>query len=92
MVKVLIFGHALREVIGEPELEIECLAPMSVQAFLDANTAQLGELAPFIARHEVLVTINKKVGSLESIVRAGDTLKLTHQIAQAFDGARWQNP
>ncbi len=92
MVKVLIFGHALREAVGEPEFEFECAAPISVQAFLDANQALLGSLSPFIVQHEVLVTINKKVGSLESIIRAGDTLKLTHQINQAFDGARWQNP
>lgn len=92
MIKVLIFGRALREAIGEPELEMECPAPTSVQAFLDANAAHLGSLSPFLARHEVLVTINKKVGSLESMIRSGDTLKLTHQTNQAFDGARWQNP
>ncbi len=92
MIKIMIFGHALREAVGEPELELECAMPTSVQAFFDANPAQLGGLAPFLARHEVLVTVNKKVGSLESIIRAGDTLKLTHQTNQAFDGARWQNP
>jgi molybdopterin synthase sulfur carrier subunit len=92
MITVLIFGHALREAIGEPELQIECASPLSVQAFFDANTATLGALTPFIARHEVLVTVNKKVGSLESVIRSGDTLKLTHQTNQAFEGARWQNP
>lgn len=92
MIKVLIFGHALREALGEAEFEVESAAPATVQAFLDANPAQLGSLAPFIAKHEVLVTINKKVGSLESLIRPGDTLKLTHQTNQSFDGARWQNP
>lgn len=49
-------------------------------------------LAPFIAKHEVLVTINKKIGSLESLIRPGDTLELIHQTNQSFDGARWQHP
>jgi hypothetical protein len=40
----------------------------------------------------LLVTVNKKVGSLESMVKDGDIVKLTHQAHPIFDGAMWQNP
>ncbi|MBI5853858.1 MAG: hypothetical protein HZB35_01215 [Nitrospirae bacterium] len=85
MIKVLIFGHELREALGEAELEIESAAPATVQAFLDANPAQLGSLSPFIARHEVLVTINKKVGSLESVIRSGDPLAPSRDLEKPPD-------
>jgi hypothetical protein len=47
---------------------------------------------PFLAKSEVLVTVNRKVAVIDSPIRDGDTIKLTHQTNPVFDGARWHNP
>jgi hypothetical protein len=41
---------------------------------------------------QLLVTVNRKVGTLDSVLRDGDTLKLTHQFNPIVDGAAWHNP
>jgi hypothetical protein len=45
-----------------------------------------------MGKGELLVTINRKVATLDSIVRDGDTVKLTHQFNPTLDGAAWHNP
>ena len=37
---------------------------------------------------EVLVAVNKKVGSEDSPVKDGDVVKLTHQSKTSYDGVR----
>ncbi len=92
MVTIMMFGHALRECVEEPEVEVKIAAPMTVKAVLEANQDKLGGALSLANKSEILVTINKKVGTLDSIVKDGDTVKLTHQFNPSYDGARWHNP
>jgi molybdopterin synthase sulfur carrier subunit len=43
---------------------------------------------PFMLQREVLVAVNKKVGSEDSPVKDGDVVKLTHQSKTSYDGVR----
>lgn len=88
MVKVLIFGLTLRDLLGESEYEVESEGTTTVKKLIDGHPEQFGALAPFMANREVLVAVNKKVGTEESLVRDGDVVKLTHQTRASHDGIR----
>jgi molybdopterin synthase sulfur carrier subunit len=92
MVTVLLFGLTLQESVGESELQVDVVGPMTVKALLESNQGKLAGALLFMQKGELLVTVNKKVGSLESVVKDGDTVKLTHQSNPQYDGAMWQNP
>lgn len=92
MITVLLFGLTLRECIGESELQFEAAEAMTIKKLIEANQERLGGLLPFLNKGEVLVTVNRKVGTLDSPVRDGDTVKITHQTNPIFEGARWHNP
>ena len=47
---------------------------------------------PFVVRGELLVTVNRKVGSLDSMVKDGDTLKIAHQSRASHDGTTTSPP
>lgn len=88
MVKVLVFGLTLRNALGEHEIDIESIEPTTVRKLLEGHQDQLGALLPFVLNREVLVTVNKKVGTEESLVKDGDVIKLTHQSRASHDGLR----
>ena len=92
MVTVLLFGLTLRNSVGESELEVKISDPVSIKDLIESESGKLTRLLPFMNKGELLVTINRKVGSMDSIVRDGDTVKLTHQSNPTYDGAMWQNP
>ena len=92
MVKVVILGLTLRDALGESELEIELGQPSTVKEFLASNQDRLSALMSFLDNGEVLITVNRKIGALTSMVKDGDTVKFVHQSNQAFEGARWHNP
>ncbi|HET8580735.1 MAG TPA: hypothetical protein VFL31_07030 [Nitrospiraceae bacterium] len=92
MVTVLLFGQALRQSMEESELQVEVPGPLTVRALLEANQDRLGRVMPFLGKGELLVTVNRKVGSMDSMVHDGDTVKFTHQFNPTYDGARWHNP
>ncbi len=92
MVTVCILGLTLRDSVGESELECDAPQPTTVKQLIESNQERLAGLVPFMKRGEILVTVNKKVGTLESVVKDGDTLKLAHQSNPVYEGARWQNP
>ena len=92
MVTVLILGLTLRDAVGEPDMELDVTGDMTVKQLLDANQDRLSELIAFIDKGEVLVTVNKKIGALTSVVKNGDTVKFSHQSNPSSDGARWHNP
>ncbi|MGH7260750.1 MAG: MoaD/ThiS family protein [Nitrospiraceae bacterium] len=92
MVTILLFGLTLRQSVGESELQVDVAGPVTVKALLESNQDTLAGALPFMHKGELLVTVNKKVGSLESMVKDGDTVKLTHQSNPQYDGAMWQNP
>jgi molybdopterin synthase sulfur carrier subunit len=92
MVTVVLLGQTLRQSVDEPEFQLELPAPMSVKGLLEANRERLSGILPFAAKGELLVTVNRKVATLDSAVRDGDTIKLTHQFNPSYEGPTWQNP
>ena len=85
MVKVLILGPTLQERVTETELDLEVEGPVAIKALIEGNAELLDGLAPFVVRGELLVTVNRKVGSLDSVVRDGDVLKISHQSRASYD-------
>jgi len=92
MVTVRLFGLTLQQSVAEAEFELEVAGPVTVKVLLESNQDKLAGALPFMHKGELLVTVNKKVGSLDTMVKDGDTVKLTHQAHPIFDGAMWQNP
>ena len=92
MVKVVLYGQTLRRLLEEPELECAVAQPVTVKGLLQGNADRLAVVLPFMAKGELLVTVNRKVGTLDSLVRDGDTVRLTHQFNPVVDGATWHNP
>jgi molybdopterin synthase sulfur carrier subunit len=92
MVTVLLFGETLRQSLKQSEIQLDVPVPMTVRRLLEANQDTLGPLISFLGKGELLVTVNRKVGSMDSTVRDGDTVKLTHQFNPTYDGATWHNP
>ncbi len=92
MVTVLLFGETLRQAVEESELELDVAGATTVKGLLETNQDKLAGLLPFMNRGELLVTVNKKVGTLDSTVKNGDMVKLTHQVNPTFEGATWHNP
>ena len=88
MVTVLVLGTVLREAVGNSEVDVEMSAPTTVKKMVEANQAELGALLPFIAGRETLITINKRIGSDDSPVRDGDTVKFAYQSRASYDGTR----
>ncbi len=92
MVTVMILGQTLQQMVKEPELEVEVNGPATVQGLLEANAEKMGGVIDLLRRGEVLITLNRKVGALDSAVRDGDTIKLTHNFNPIYEGATWHNP
>lgn len=88
MVTILVLGNVLRDAVGDSEINIEVSGPMTVKKLVEANQARLGALLPFIAGRETLITVNKRIGSDDSPVRDGDTVKFAYQSRASYDGTR----
>ena len=88
MVKVLVFGLTLRHAVGAHEIELDVGGTTTIKKLIEAHPDQLGAVMPFMLQREVLVAVNKKVGSEDSLVRDGDVVKLTHQSKTSYDGVR----
>jgi molybdopterin synthase sulfur carrier subunit len=86
MVKVLILGVTLQQRMKETELDLDVDGPIAIKTLIEGNADLLDGLAPFVVRGELLVTVNRKVGSLDSLVRDGDVLKIAHQSRASYDG------
>ena len=92
MVKVVLYGVTLQQRMDESEYEVAVAGPTTVRGLLESNEDRLGGLLGFMQKGELLVTVNKKVATLDSRVQDGDMIKLTHQFNPVYEGARWQNP
>lgn len=88
MVLVQIFGQTLRAVVDENEIEVPVTGPTTVKQLIEANSAQLGALLQYIKSREALITINKKIGTEDSLVRDDDVVKLSFQSRTSYDGTR----
>lgn len=92
MIKVLIFGQMLREALDEPEIECEVSEPTSIRALLESFPANFQSLQPFLSSNQLMITVNQKVSTLETQVKDGDIIKLTHQFHPEHEGMFWHNP
>jgi molybdopterin synthase sulfur carrier subunit len=92
MVTIQLFGHVLRDGVGESELAVGIDGPTTVRKLLESNQDRLGPVLEYFNKGEVLVTLNRKVGTQDSAVKDGDIVKLTHQVHHTYEGARWHNP
>ncbi len=88
MVKILILGPTLQARVPETDMELELDQPMPVKQLLASRQEELGPLLPIAQQGELIVTVNKKVGTLDSLVKDGDVLKLSHQSRASYDGTR----
>ena len=92
MVTIRVFGQTLLPCVDEPEIQCELPEPMTVRQLLEGNPETLGGLMEFLRKTELMVTVNQKVGTLETQVKDGDVIKLTHQFNPEHEGALWHNP
>ena len=93
MIKVLMFGHALREAVEDPEVEISLEQSVSLRQLLDDQPDHFQVIMPFLESHQLMFTINQKISTLDAAVKDGDIIKITHQGDESSaDGARWHNP
>jgi molybdopterin converting factor small subunit len=92
MVIVRVFGQNLLECVEEPEMELEIEAPMKVRDLLEGNAEKMGKLLEFMHKSELMITVNQKIVTLDSMVKDGDQIKLTHQFNPEMEGMMWHNP
>jgi len=88
MVTVLVFGKVIQEAVGDNEFSIESAAPTTVRKLIEANAESLGPLLRFIDSREALISVNKKVGTEDTAVKDGDTVKVSFQSRMSYDGMR----
>lgn len=88
MVTVLVMGNTMRDAVGESHIELELAAPTTVRKLVEANPDQLGGVLRFLVSREALIMVNKKIGSEDSAVKDGDTVKFSHQSRTSYDGTR----
>ncbi len=92
MVTIRVFGQTLLPCVDEPELQCDIAKSVSVRALLEDNPATLGGILTFLHKGELMVMVNQKVSTLDSQVKDGDVVKLTHQFNPEYEGAMWHNP
>ncbi|WP_155969809.1 MoaD/ThiS family protein [Nitrospira japonica] len=75
MVTIELLGQ-LQTVDGERDVAVELTAPVSVRQVIQRQGIQLRHLLQLIREKKVLVTINKKIASDDSLVHDGDAIRL----------------
>jgi molybdopterin converting factor small subunit len=75
MVTIVLTGQ-LQTADGERDLACEMIAPMSVRQLIQRQGVQLRHLLQLLREKKVLVTINKKIASEDSLVQDGDAIRL----------------
>jgi hypothetical protein len=75
MVTIVMTGQ-LQTVDGERDLACEISVPMSVRQLIQRQGVQLRHLLQLLREKKVLVTINKRIASEDSLVQDGDAIRL----------------
>jgi molybdopterin synthase sulfur carrier subunit len=88
MVTIVVLSHTLREAVGAGEIEIDIPGPTTIKQLIEIHQDRLGGLLPYLARREALITINKRVGTEDSMIKDGDTIKFAFQSHVVYDGPR----
>ena len=74
MITISLMGQ-LQAADGERDLACEVPSPMSVRQVIQRQGIQLRHLLQLIREKKVLVTINKKIASEDSLVQDGDAIQ-----------------
>ena len=88
MVAIQIFGQILRAAVEESEFDVSITAPTTVKQLIGAFPDQLGPLEQYVRNRETMITVNKRIGSEDSLVRDGDVVKFAYQSRASYDGTR----
>lgn len=91
MVKILVFGQTLRDCVEEPEIECSVEAPITVAALMESDPESFKGLLPFLRSSQLMITVNQKISTSETVVHDGDTIKLTPQFNPEYEGIFWHN-
>ncbi len=75
MVTIVLTGQ-LQTVDGECDLACELNSSISVRQLIQRQGVQLRHLLQLLREKKVLVTINKKIASEDSLVQDGDAIRL----------------
>ncbi|WP_455378601.1 MoaD/ThiS family protein [Petrachloros mirabilis] len=75
MVTITLMGQ-LQTADGERDLACEISSPVSVRQLIQQQGVQLRHLLQLIREKKVLVTINKKIASDDTVVHDGDAVRL----------------
>jgi hypothetical protein len=75
MVTIVLTGQ-LQTADGECDLACEITGPLSVRQLIQKQGRQLRHLLNLLREKKVLVTINKKIASEDSLVQDGDSIRL----------------
>jgi molybdopterin converting factor small subunit len=75
MVTITLTGQ-LQTADGERDLACEISGTMSVRQVIQKQGGQLRHLLQLLREKKVLVTINKRIASEDSLVRDGDAVRL----------------
>jgi hypothetical protein len=75
MVTISLMGQ-LQTADGERDFACEVPSPMTVRRLIQRQGVQLRHLLQLIREKKVLVTINKKIASDDSLVHDGDAIRL----------------
>jgi len=75
MVTISLMGQ-LQTADGERDLACEVSSPLTVRQVIQRQGVQLRHLLQLIREKKVLVTINKKIASDDSLVHDGDAIRL----------------
>lgn len=74
-IKVLFFA-ALRDAIGQSELQLTLPAPLQISGVLELLSAQSSKVQQALAGREVLAALNQQLVGCDSWVQSGDELAL----------------
>jgi sulfur-carrier protein len=88
MVTMQVFGLTLRDAVGETEFEFEVSGQTTVRKLIELNQDRTGSLMQFLASRELMIMVNKKVSAEDTVIKDGDTVKLSHQSRTSYDGTR----
>ncbi len=92
MVTVHVFGQNLLSCVEDPEMQCEIHGSPTVREFLETNPDKFEGLMEFLRKGELMVTVNRKISTLETKLKDGDVVKFTHQFNPELEGIMWHNP
>lgn len=75
MVTITLMGQ-LQSADGERDLACEVTEPITVRQLIQRQGRNLRDILQLMKEKKVLVTVNQRIASMDTVVRDGDTIKL----------------